>query len=400
MGWFSDNNDSSGSDSEQQQQQQEKSNNDNEEEEVVHVDPLDAYMNTLKSSSSSSSTRNDRTKKVDDEDYDEIKKNRFDLEDDEAEDFQTHAANNLQLHLLQDDSLLVSVDDNNASGHVNRNSTSVVVPHLLPKMMMNHHYEYEPFRKDFYSNRTKYSNSGAQWRLEHGVIVTTAAAGSQIQTPDPVTEFEMVRGDHNNVLFPDELIPEISRSGYEHPTPIQAQCLSIALSGYDIIGVASTGSGKTLAYVWPMVVHCCDQRAIRPGEDGPIAVILSPTRELALQIFSHAKKMLSAVGGHAVALFGGMGRYEMSKELKRGAECVIGTPGRLIDMVKSKATNLNRCTMVVLDEADTMLAMGFEAQVKSILENIRKDRQTLMFSATFKARIAKLAEFYMKDHIR
>ena len=399
MGWFSDSEDD---DDEKEQEEPSKKTNPflnttittsssssaavavgTTNDDDVDVDPLDAYMNALKEQEEDQNQdennhdyhhRDDNQKS--DHHYDRVsnKAQRFDLDDDVEEDFQTHDANQQSSASLFEDE---SNDDK-------------MIPHLLPKVDHDS-IRYETFRKDFYSNAAKFTNSGARWRLEHGV---TTSAGSQ--TPDPVTDFDLVRD-----VFPPELMTEITNSGYQNPTPIQAQCLSIALNGHDVIGVASTGSGKTLAYVWPMVVHCCDQRAIRPQNgDGPIAIILSPTRELALQIFSYAKKMLASVGGHAIALFGGMGRYEMSKELKRGAECIIGTPGRIIDMVKSKSTNFNRCTMVILDEADTMLAMGFEAQVKSILESIRPDRQTFMFSATFKTRVAKLAEFYMKNHIR
>ncbi len=112
------------------------------------------------------------------------------------------------------------------------------------------------------------------------------------------------------------------------------------------------------------------------------------------------KKLLSLVNGKAVSVTGGMGTYEMTKELQKGCEVIISTPGRLIDMVKKKATNFMRCTFVVLDEADKMLDMGFEKQVGCILDSIRPDRQTLMFSATFGKRVERVAQSWLNDPVR
>ena len=348
--------------------------NDHEKEEDDEEDPLDAYMvslNETESTQKKASVHNNDNRN-------NSKVQRFDIDDDSQEDFQSYAAN--QQHRFEDES--------------DERSSKNDGPHLLS--VIDHSLvKYEPFSKDFYSSKTVSSHDGQLWRSTHSVTISSSANGKYI-TPDPITKFDDLEG-----VFPVELLSEIQKCGYTTPTPIQEQCLPIALSGQDLIGIASTGSGKTLAFVLPMVVHCCNQREIEAGKDGPICVVLSPTRELALQTFSHAKRMLGAVGGHAIALFGGMGRYEMSKELKRGAECIIGTPGRVIDMIKSKATNLTRCTLVVLDEADKMLEMGFERQVLSVLKNIRPERQTFLFSATFKNRVSSLAEFWLnKNYMR
>ena len=174
-------------------------------------------------------------------------------------------------------------------------------------------------------------------------------------------------------------------------------------------------SGKTLAYLLPLLTHILDQPHIQPSIDGPIALILTPTRELARQVHLVAKKILRVVGATAVAVTGGMGTYEMTKELKRGCEVVVSTPGRFIDMVgggsgsggivpmekrKKAATNCDRITMVVLDEADKMLEMGFETQVGSILQNVRPDRQSLMFSATFGKKIERVAKGWLTNPVR
>lgn len=113
-----------------------------------------------------------------------------------------------------------------------------------------------------------------------------------------------------------------------------------------------------------------------------------------------AKKILSLVHGKAVSVTGGMGSYEMMKELQKGCEVIISTPGRLIDMVKKKATNFDRVTFVVLDEADKMLDMGFEKQVACVLDSVRPDRQTLMFSATFGKRVERVAKGWLSHPVR
>lgn len=129
--------------------------------------------------------------------------------------------------------------------------------------------------------------------------------------------------------------------------------------------------------------------------------VLAPTRELALQIHSIAKKLMKQCGGIVICATGGnKGSYELKKELKRGCEMIVSTPGRLIEMIKSKATNLGRVTIVTLDEADRMLEMGFQDQVSCIMKNIRPDRHTMMFSATFGKRVEKIAEGWLKKPIR
>ncbi|ESO85806.1 hypothetical protein LOTGIDRAFT_130484 [Lottia gigantea] len=160
-----------------------------------------------------------------------------------------------------------------------------------------------------------------------------------------------------------------------------------------LIGIAKTGSGKTLAFLLPMFRHILDQPPL-DEEDGPICVILTPTRELALQIASECKKFAKPLGLQTVCVYGGTGISEQIAELKRGCEIIVCTPGRMIDMLAAnngRVTNLRRCTYVVLDEADRMFDMGFEPQVMKIIDNVRPDRQTVMFSATFPRQMEALA---------
>ncbi|KAH6567976.1 hypothetical protein BASA50_001140 [Batrachochytrium salamandrivorans] len=200
--------------------------------------------------------------------------------------------------------------------------------------------------------------------------------------------------------FSDMLLQTIVKHGYSEPTAIQRQAVPIAMSGYDLIGVAQTGSGKTAAFLWPMLIHIMDQPELERG-DGPIGLVLAPTRELAHQIYLEAKKFARAFRGLRVSvLYGGVGKNEQFKELRAGVELLVATPGRLIDLIKMKATNLSRVTFLVLDEADQMLNLGFEPQVRSICSHIRPDRQTLLFSATFRKRIEYLVRELLSNPIR
>ncbi|GLD99158.1 hypothetical protein PINS_up007876 [Pythium insidiosum] len=166
-----------------------------------------------------------------------------------------------------------------------------------------------------------------------------------------------------------------------------------------MIGIAKTGSGKTLAFTLPMVVHVMDQRELE-RDDGPIAIVLSPTRELAHQIFVQAKRFLAVYGARCAAIYGGVGTWEQVQALRKGAEVVVATPGRLIGLVRKRSVKMNRVTFVVLDEADRMFEMGFEPQLRSILGQVRPDRQTLMFSATFRRRVEALARDVLCDPVK
>lgn len=189
------------------------------------------------------------------------------------------------------------------------------------------------------------------------------------------------------------LLACLKKSGFEKPTPIQCQALPVIMSGRDMIGIAKTGSGKTLAFLVPLMRHLEHQTPLGPG-DGPMAILLTPTRELALQTYKEARRLGNACGFRIACVYGGTGISEQIAELKRGAEVIVCTPGRMIDMLAAnggRVTNLRRCTYVVLDEADRMFDLGFEPQVMRIVENCRPDRQTVMFSATFPRQMEVLA---------
>jgi len=183
------------------------------------------------------------------------------------------------------------------------------------------------------------------------------------------------------------------------PFPIQKQALPALMSGRDVIGIAKTGSGKTLAFVLPLLRHIMDQPPVRDGADGPVALILAPARELALQIWREAKRFAAPLGLRAIAVYGGAKVGDQIADLKRGAEICVATPGRLIDiltMQQGRLIALRRVSFVVLDEADRMFDMGFEPQIAMILRNARPDRQTALFSATFPRNVEQLARKALK----
>ncbi|XP_069992496.1 probable ATP-dependent RNA helicase DDX17 isoform X7 [Penaeus vannamei] len=247
-----------------------------------------------------------------------------------------------------------------------------------------------PFEKNFYQptpvvvNRQPYEVE--QYRNEKEITLR----GKNI--PNPIQYFT----DYN---FPDYVMAEIRRQGYEAPTPIQAQGWPISLQGRDFVGIAQTGSGKTLGYILPAIVHINHQPYLERG-DGPIALILAPTRELAQQILTVAQDFGSSSKIRSTCVFGGAPKGPQIRDLERGVEICIATPGRLIDFLEAGKTNLRRCTYLVLDEADRMLDMGFEPQIRKIVEQIRPDRQTLMWSATWPKEVRNLAEDFLKEYIQ
>lgn len=207
--------------------------------------------------------------------------------------------------------------------------------------------------------------------------------------PKPVRSFE-------EASFPDYVLQEVLKAGFTEPTPIQAQGWPMALKGRDLIGLAETGSGKTLAYLLPAIVHVNAQPFLSPG-DGPIVLVLAPTRELAVQIQQEASKFGTSSKIKNTCIYGGAPKGPQIRDLQKGVEVVIATPGRLIDMLEARHTNLRRVTYLVLDEADRMLDMGFEPQIRKIVSQIRPDRQTLYWSATWPKEVEILARQFLQN---
>jgi ATP-dependent RNA helicase DDX5/DBP2 len=167
-----------------------------------------------------------------------------------------------------------------------------------------------------------------------------------------------------------------------------------------MVGVAQTGSGKTLAFVLPSIVHLTAQPPLNPG-DGPLVLLIAPTRELAMQIHVEVQKFTRGSSIRSAAVFGGVSRHGQASELRGGVEICIATPGRLLDFLENGVTSLKRVTYLCLDEADRMLDMGFEPQIRKVVSQIRPDRQTLMWSATWPREIQRLArDFCTEDPIK
>ncbi|XP_035920025.1 ATP-dependent RNA helicase DDX42 [Anopheles stephensi] len=354
-----------------------KANNSSDDEE----DPLDAFMAGIEEQVKIENM------KIPQSQVDPKKGTRGDIDDeDDEESYYRYMQENPHAGLMEEgsDAELEYDEDGNPVPPPRRRE-------IDPLPAIDHsEIEYLKFEKNFYIPHEDIVN------LSHAKVQelrqTLGVKVSGPMPPHPVTSFA-------HFGFDESLMKAIRKSEYSTPTPIQAQAIPAALSGRDIIGIAKTGSGKTAAFLWPMLVHIMDQRELGPG-DGPIGLILAPTRELSLQIYSEAKRFGKVYNISICCCYGGGSKWEQSKALEQGAEIVVATPGRMIDMVKIKATNLQRVTYLVLDEADKMFNMGFEPQVRSICNHIRPDRQTLLFSATFKKRVEKLARDVLTDPVR
>ncbi|KAL1839682.1 hypothetical protein VTJ49DRAFT_1247 [Mycothermus thermophilus] len=246
------------------------------------------------------------------------------------------------------------------------------------------------FEKSFYQEHPNVAaRSQAEvdkFRRDHAITV------SGRDVPKPVETFD-------EAGFPRYVMDEVKAQGFPAPTPIQSQGWPMALSGRDVVGIAETGSGKTLTYCLPAIVHINAQPLLAPG-DGPIVLVLAPTRELAVQIQQEITKFGKSSRIRNTCVYGGVPKGPQIRDLQRGVEVCIATPGRLIDMLESGKTNLRRVTYLVLDEADRMLDMGFEPQIRKIVGQIRPDRQTCMWSATWPKEVRALASDFLTDFIQ
>ncbi|EDQ89948.1 uncharacterized protein MONBRDRAFT_387, partial [Monosiga brevicollis MX1] len=248
--------------------------------------------------------------------------------------------------------------------------------------------QYDSFRKAFYTEVSDIARMTEeevdQYKAEMENIKTRGK-----EVPRPIKTW-------GQTGLSKTILAILKQLKYENPTPIQAQAIPVVMSGRDMLGIAKTGCGKTLAFLLPLLRHVMDQRKCAQGEASPgcIGLIMSPTRELALQIYNETRKFCKHLDLRVVCLYGGSDISDQIALLKSAAEIIVCTPGRMIDMLtvnSGRVTNLRRCTYVALDEADRMFDMGFEPQVTRILDNIRPDRQTVMFSATFPRAMEALA---------
>ncbi|OOM16758.1 DEAD/DEAH box helicase [Clostridium saccharobutylicum] len=187
----------------------------------------------------------------------------------------------------------------------------------------------------------------------------------------------------------ESVVKAISDLGFTKPSQIQEQSIPVTLSGADLIGQAQTGTGKTAAYSLPIITKMSDKKGIK-------ALILAPTRELAVQVNDEIQRLSKYENLEVLSVYGGDSIDRQIKALRRGVDIVVGTPGRMLDLIKRKCLHLDSVEFLVLDEADEMLNMGFIDDIESILSHTPAERQTLLFSATMPDPIAKLAKRYMK----
>ncbi|KAK9037321.1 hypothetical protein V6N11_022233 [Hibiscus sabdariffa] len=218
--------------------------------------------------------------------------------------------------------------------------------------------------------------SGDAYCRQHEITVT----GGEV--PPPFSSFE-------STGFPSEILREVHNAGFSAPTPIQAQSWPIALQGRDIVAIAKTGSGKTLGYLIPGFMHL--KRCRNDPQMGPTVLVLSPTRELATQIQDEANKFGKSSRISCTCLYGGAPKGPQLREIERGVDIVVATPGRLNDILEMRRISLHQVSYLVLDEADRMLDMGFEPQIRKIVKEVPTRRQTLMYTATWPKEVRKIA---------
>ncbi len=198
-----------------------------------------------------------------------------------------------------------------------------------------------------------------------------------------------------------KIVATLEKKGYTSPTPIQEKSIPHVLERKDILGIAQTGTGKTASFSLPILDILSQDKVSSKGKTTPVrSLILTPTRELASQIVDNIKAYGQGMGLSCTAIFGGVSINNQIRDMKRGFDIIVATPGRLIDLMDRKAVNLSQVEILVLDEADRMLDMGFVRDVKKIISKVPKQRQTLFFSATMPRTVSGLAESILDNPVK
>jgi ATP-dependent RNA helicase DeaD len=194
------------------------------------------------------------------------------------------------------------------------------------------------------------------------------------------------------------IVEALTALGYEEPTPIQQESITPLINGRDLLGQAATGTGKTAAFALPILQHLVDRGG--PKSTGPIAVVLVPTRELAMQVAEAVHRYGKALGVRVLPVYGGQPIGRQLHAMKSGVDVVIATPGRALDHLRRGSLEMGGVRVVVLDEADEMLDMGFQEDIESVLKEAPAERQTVLFSATMPPRIEAIARRHQKNPVR
>jgi len=250
-----------------------------------------------------------------------------------------------------------------------------------------------PFKKKFYTMTAKTEAMSKADTKEYQAKNNITMFGKGRKKFKPLQTFA-------ELGFPDTIMKICS--GFSNPTPIQAQCWPVLASGRDIIGIAETGSGKTLAFSIPALAHL-KHRVETEGRSKagfPKMLIVSPTRELAMQSQEVLEAAGSSCGVRSVCVYGGVPKWTQKEALKKGVEVVVATPGRLIDLINEGVCDLSQVSYLVLDEADRMLDQGFERDIRAIIGQTHTSRQTALFSATWPDSVRELAHSFLTRPIK
>ena len=199
--------------------------------------------------------------------------------------------------------------------------------------------------------------------------------------------------------FAAPILAALNKSGFTKPTPIQAGAIPAGLSGKDVLGIAQTGTGKTAAFALPILQQMA-ANPLRPRRFATRALILSPTRELAVQIEQEFRKFGTGLALNTVLIVGGVGRSGQVNRMSRGADIVVGTPGRICDLMSTRNLLIDQTQFFVLDEADRMLDLGFMPDIRKVVAALPSRRQSALFSATMPKEIAHLAEGLLREPVR
>uniref|UniRef100_A0A0N5B548 RNA helicase n=1 Tax=Strongyloides papillosus TaxID=174720 RepID=A0A0N5B548_STREA len=368
-----------GEDSDDESESKKSKNESDSDEE----DPLDAFMAGITEQAAKDAKESEEKSKNISE-KDESKNYRMDIEDEEdSEEAYFKYLKKYESQMEKEDALYEYDEDGNII-HINKKEIEILPP--IDHSTIN----YKPFISNIYIEHDDISKLTPKEIYELRKDFKIQVYGKY--TKAPIVSFGHLSQNKT-------LLSMISHHNFEKPTPIQAQAIPSILSGRDVLGISQTGTGKTLAYVLPGILHILSQDE-RTNDTGPVVLIVVPTRELALQVFSECRKYGRPFNIKSVCAYGGGNKYEQAKDLKEYADLVVCTPGRIIDLIKDGATNLQNVTFLVYDEADRMFECGFEAQINTISDQIRPDRQCVMFSATFKHKVEKLAMKVLSDPVK
>jgi ATP-dependent RNA helicase DDX5/DBP2 len=278
--------------------------------------------------------------------------------------------------------------DSDSELHIHRHSTKPTMSHL--KSHKRDEDVNKIIKKDVYREIPEHKNIKIEdiqnYHKEHSINISY---DKMEKIPPPVLNFDQLNFTKD--------INDMIKSRFQTPTPIQAVGWPIALKGFNMVGLAETGSGKTLSYILPALMHIREQKYSH--RSGPTVLIVAPTRELANQIHSVVEEYSNKFGIRSACLYGGVSKRDQIRDLSRGVDIVVATPGRLLDLLNMGKTNLHRTSFVILDEADRMLDMGFEPDLRKILGQVHTDSQTLMWSATWPVEIRKLANEFLKEYV-